>query len=98
MFSEKWDIETILSQMSYNDNRISDDFIKEAVVSIVEEALTLKPIERLHLVDELLLSLDIPTKEIDLLWAEEAEKRLEAYNLGEVKTLSSQEVFAKYRL
>ncbi|MBP6325432.1 MAG: addiction module protein [Sulfurospirillum sp.] len=46
----------------------------------------------------LTLSLDIPTKEIDLLWAEEAEKRLEAYNLGEVKTLSSQEVFAKYRL
>lgn len=98
MFSEKWDIETILSQISYNDNRISDDFIKEVVVSIVEEALTLKPIERLHLVDELLLSLDIPTKEIDLLWAEEAEKRIEAYNLGEVKTLSSQEVFAKYRL
>ena len=48
-------------------------------MSIVEEALTLKPIERLHLVDELLLSLDIPTKEIDLLWAEEAEKRIEAY-------------------
>jgi putative addiction module component (TIGR02574 family) len=72
--------------------------MREVVVSIVEEALTLKPIERLHLVDELLLSLDIPTKEIDLVWAEEAEKRLEAYNLGEVKTLSSQEVFAKYRL
>jgi len=46
------------------------------MVSIVEEALTLKPIERLHLVDELLLSLDLPTKEIDLLWAEEAEKRI----------------------
>ncbi len=67
-------------------------------MSIVEEALTLKPIERLHLVDELLLSLDIPTKEIDLVWAKEAEKRIEAYNLGEAKTLSSQEVFAKYRL
>ena len=67
-------------------------------MSIVEEALTLKPIERLHLVDELLLSLDIPTKEIGILWAEEAEKRIEAYNQGEVKTLSSQEVFAKHRL
>ncbi len=68
------------------------------MVSIVEEALTLKPIERLHLVDELLLSLDLPTKEIDLLWAEEAEKRIKAFNLGEVKTLSAQEVFAKYQL
>ena len=46
-------------QMCYNENRISDYFIKEAVVSIVEEALTLKPIERLHLVDKLLLSLMI---------------------------------------
>ena len=67
-------------------------------MSIVEEALTLKPIERLHLVDELLLSLDLPTKEIDLVWAEEAEKRIKAFNLGEVKTLSAQEVFAKYQL
>ena len=68
------------------------------IMSIVEEALTLKPIERLHLVDEILLSLDVPTKEIDFLWAEEAEKRLQAYSKGEVKILSSQEVFAKYRL
>lgn len=67
-------------------------------MSIIEEALTLKPIERLHLVDELLLSLDVPTKEIDLLWSEEAEKRIQAYNQGNMKTLSSHEVFAKYRL
>ena len=67
-------------------------------MSIVEEALTLKPIERLHLVDEILLSLDVPTQEIDFLWAEEAEKRIQAYNQGNVKTLSSQEVFAKYQL
>ncbi|WNZ00210.1 addiction module protein [Sulfurospirillum sp. 'SP'] len=67
-------------------------------MSIVEEALTLKPIERLHLVDELLLSLDVPTKEIDFLWAEEAEKRIQACDQGEIKIFSSQEVFAKYRL
>ncbi len=67
-------------------------------MSIVEEALTLKPIDRLHLVDELLLSLDIPTKEIDFLWAEETEKRIHAYNQGEIKAISSHEVFAKYRV
>ena len=67
-------------------------------MSIVEEALTLKPIERLHLVDELLLSLDIPTKEIELLWAKEVEKRINAYEQGEAKALSSQEVFSKYQL
>jgi putative addiction module component (TIGR02574 family) len=71
--------------------------LKEVDVSIVEEALTLKPIERLHLVDELLLSLDIPTKEIDFLWSEEAEKRVEAYKKGVAKTVSSDDVFAKYR-
>jgi putative addiction module component (TIGR02574 family) len=66
-------------------------------MSILEEALTLKPIERLHLVDELLLSLDVPTKEIDLMWAEEVEKRLEAHNRNEINTVSAQEVFAKYK-
>lgn len=66
-------------------------------MSLLEEALTLKPIERLHLVDELLLSLDVPTKEIDSMWAEEVEKRIETYHRNEMKTLSSQEVFAKYK-
>lgn len=67
-------------------------------MSVVEEALTLKPIERLHLIDELLLSLDIPTKEIDALWIQEVEKRVQALDAGLMKTIPSSEVFAKYKV
>ena len=65
-------------------------------MSIKEEALILKPIERLHLIDELLLSLDIPTKEIDDIWAEEVEKRVQAYDNGLIKAIPANEVFKKY--
>lgn len=67
-------------------------------MSILEDALILKPLERLHLVDVLLLSLDVPTKEVDIAWMEEVEKRVEAYNRGEQSTTPSNEVFAKYKL
>jgi len=67
-------------------------------MSILEDALILKPLERLHLVDALLLSLDVPTKEVDIVWMEEVEKRVEAYNRGELNTTPSNEVFAKYKL
>lgn len=67
-------------------------------MSILEDALILKPVERLHLVDAILLSLDVPTEEVDVLWMEEVEKRVEAYNRGELNTTPSNEVFAKYKL
>jgi hypothetical protein len=67
-------------------------------MSILEDALILKPVERLHLVDAILLSLDGPTKEVDALWIEEVEKRIEAYNRGELNTTPSNQVFAKYKV
>ncbi|MDK9693145.1 MAG: addiction module protein [Sulfurimonas sp.] len=66
-------------------------------MSILEDVLILKPIERLHLVDQILLSLDTPTKEIDTLWMQEVEKRVEAYHRDNLKTTPSSEVFAKYK-
>ncbi|MDK9694159.1 MAG: addiction module protein [Sulfurimonas sp.] len=67
-------------------------------MSILEDVLILKPVERLHLIDALLLSLDVPTKEVDIVWMKEVEKRVEAYNRGELNTTPSNEVFAKYKL
>lgn len=67
-------------------------------MSILEDALILKPVERLHLVDAILLSLDVPTEEVDVLWMEEVEKRVEVYNRGELNTTPSNEIFAKYKL
>ena len=66
-------------------------------MSVNEEALTLNPIEKIQLIDELLLSLDEPSKEIDDVWAKEIEDRIEAYNKGLVKSVPATEVFSKYK-
>ncbi len=66
-------------------------------MSIKEEALTMKPIEKIHLIDELLLSLDIPNKDIDKMWEEEVENRVSAYDNGLMKSIPAQDVFAKYK-
>lgn len=65
--------------------------------NILKEALTLKPSEKAELVDKLLSSLDKPDKEIDKLWAQEAEDRINAYDRGEIKAVTLQEVLEKYK-
>ncbi len=67
-------------------------------MSIREEVLALKPLEKLQLIDELLLSLDQPSYDIDEIWADEVEKRIDAYDRGEVKAIDAKDVFAKYGL
>lgn len=67
-------------------------------MSIREEILALKPLEKLQLIDELLLSLDQPSYDIDEIWADEVEKRIDAYDRGEVKAIDAKDVFAKYGL
>ncbi|MBT9133187.1 MAG: hypothetical protein DDT32_02262 [Syntrophomonadaceae bacterium] len=62
---------------------------------ILEKALQLKPQERFIIIDSLLLSLDEPNKEIDEIWAIEAEKRLTAYRSGKSKGVPSEEVFGE---
>jgi putative addiction module component (TIGR02574 family) len=54
--------------------------------------------ERERLVDELLVSLNEPaTAELDAEWSVEIERRLAAYDRGEVQALPAEEVFAKAR-
>ncbi len=54
--------------------------------------------ERERLVDELLESLNEPAAaELDVAWDAEIERRLAAYDRGEVQALSAEEVFAKAR-
>ena len=67
-------------------------------MSIREEVLALKPLEKLQLIDELLLSLDQPSYDIDEIWADEVEKRIDAYDRGEVKAIDAKDVFTKYGL
>jgi putative addiction module component (TIGR02574 family) len=61
---------------------------------VLEEALSLPPLERAEVVDHLLASLDSPPdRRIDELWGQEAEERLDAFERGEIKTVSASKVF-----
>lgn len=64
---------------------------------ILKEAIQLEPTEKAKLVDQLITSLDKPDKEIDKLWAEESESRLDAYKQGKLKAVSLEEVLSKYK-
>jgi putative addiction module component (TIGR02574 family) len=60
---------------------------------ILEQALKMRPADRFVIIEGLLNSLDNPDKAIDEIWAIEAEKRLEAYKEGNLKTVTYEELF-----
>ena len=65
---------------------------------VIEEALSLPADVRLSLVEKLLTSLNLPIdKEIDRLWAEEAERRVSQIEEGKAKLVPGEEAFAKLR-
>jgi putative addiction module component (TIGR02574 family) len=65
--------------------------------NIFKETLTLRPSEKAQLIDKLISTLDKPDKEIDELWAKEAEDRIDAYDQGKLKAVSLEKVLQKYR-
>lgn len=65
--------------------------------NLFKEALTLNSFQKAQLIDKLISSLDKSDREIDELWAKEAEDRIEAYNAGKMKTISLEKVLQKYR-
>jgi putative addiction module component (TIGR02574 family) len=64
---------------------------------IFKEASSLSPSEKAQLIDKLISTLDKSDKEIDELWAKEAEDRIDAYDQGKIKAISLEEVLQKYR-
>ena len=64
---------------------------------ILNQALELSATERAAVAEELLVSLDSPDPKIDALWEKEANSRVEAYKNGKLETITSEEVFSKYR-
>jgi putative addiction module component (TIGR02574 family) len=64
---------------------------------LFDEAISL-PIEiRMQLVEKLLWSLNPTQKEIDKLWAKEAERRIEEIKSCKVKTIPGEKVFKRIR-
>lgn len=62
-------------------------------LEILEKALKLRPEERCVVVEGLLRSLDVPDRELDRVWAEEAVRRLKAYRAGELKSIPMEDIF-----
>ncbi len=64
---------------------------------IIKDALSLKPVEKAKLVDQVLSSLDNSDREIDELWAKEAESRIDAYDKGKLRATSLTKILEKYK-
>jgi putative addiction module component (TIGR02574 family) len=65
---------------------------------LLAAALALPEDARASLADQLLRSLDPGDQgEINTLWAQEAESRIDAYEQGKMSATPSEEVFAKLR-
>lgn len=60
---------------------------------ILEQALKLKPEEKFMVVEGIIKSLDNPDISIDTIWAEEAEKRLQAYRSGRLEGIPMKDIF-----
>lgn len=67
-----------------------------AAQSILKQALSLDPVERVELTEELFHSFDkTPDGKIDVLWADEAESRIDAYDAGQICADSEKAVFER---
>lgn len=67
-----------------------------AIQKIESEALNLDIHSRASLVGKLLLSLDDPTvSEVERLWLDEAERRLDDYRAGKVKGIPGNDIFKR---
>lgn len=64
---------------------------------LLENIQSLSDIEKLEIVDSILMQLDKPDPDIDRIWAKEARKRWQAYKSGKLETISYEQVMEKYR-
>ena len=72
--------------------------MRDQVTELAERGKELTPEDRSRLVDMLLVSLhEAPVAEVEAAWDEEVERRLAAYDQGEVQALDGEEVLAKAR-
>jgi putative addiction module component (TIGR02574 family) len=70
----------------------------DQVVELAEQGKALTPEDRSRLVDILLVSLhENPLSNIEAAWDDESERRLAAYDRGELQAIEGEEVLANAR-
>lgn len=62
------------------------------IKEIEKKSLELNALDKIHLVEKLLSSLDKPDPEIEKAWTIEAEKRFAAYEKGDLKAIPLEKV------
>ena len=62
------------------------------IKEIEKKTLALNALEKIHLVEKLLSSLDKPDPEIEEAWIKETEERFAAYEKGELKAIPLEKV------
>ena len=73
--------------------------MNDQVAVLAERGLALSQEDRTRLAEVLLASLDPePQSEVEAAWEVEIERRLAAYDRGEVQAIDAEEVFAKAEL
>lgn len=72
--------------------------MRDQVSELAERGKALAPEDRSRLVDMLLVSLhEAPVAEVEAAWDQEVERRLAAYDRGEVQAIDGEAVLAKAR-
>jgi len=64
--------------------------------NILQHALKLKPVERAHLIEGLMASMEKPDPAIEVLWDQESLKRYDAYKQKRIKAKDLDTVMKKY--
>ena len=73
-----------------------DEFMSANAERILQDVLSLPPEDRAEVLEHLLAMFqEPPDPELDKLWAEEAEDRIDAFDRGELGSISAEEMFAK---
>lgn len=68
----------------------------DSVNKLAQQAIELRPTERIKLVEAILYSLDKPNPEIEKSWVAESEARYEAYKRGELDAIDWDEIKKRY--
>lgn len=65
-----------------------------SINDLLDQVHHLKPSEKYMLIESLIQDLNHVDENIEKLWIEESNKRLDLYNKGKLETVSMDEVFA----
>ena len=67
------------------------------VTELVAQAQVLPPVQRAELIESLIESMQHSDKEIESLWASEAEDRIDAISRGEMLTEGEPRILSEFR-